>query len=197
MKKKIIIALVLVLVLAAFGYLIYLTVQKSREASQRQNISAVQQTPASTVVTENKTSNNSIDFSQTATNIESKINKGTATAEDLMNLGIAYYNLQKTDQAIKTYNDLIIKDPNSANSTAAYKNLGNIYRDQKKYRDAETSYRMAIQIDPQFVTAYINLAYMLFSIEGNQQGALVVLQQGLAQVPDDPTLKNLYTEYQK
>lgn len=199
-NKKLLILLLLVLVLIILLYLIVLITLKipsEKKVSQNQTQDAIVEEGKVPVVKESTgevADDQSTSFSQTASEIESKIRKGTATNEDLMNLGIAYYNLQEIDQAIDTYEDLIAKDPNNS---GAYKNLGNIYRDQKKYRDAEASYRKAVYINTKFVTAYINLAHMFFSLENNKLSAVAVLQQGLAYNPEDPTLKDLLDEYSK
>ena len=47
---------------------------------------------------------------------------------------------------------------------AAYNNLGNVFKTQKKYNEAKEQYQKAIEIDPNFVNAIVNLGNLHFEI---------------------------------
>lgn len=135
------------------------------------------------------------DYKTIANELEQKVVSGIATVDDVINLGIAKYNLKQYDQAIKYYNQAIVQD--SSKSAMLYNSIGNILRDQKKYQEAEDSYRKAISIDSRFTTSYINLANMLYPYEDNKDLAIAVLQEGVNNNPDDQNLKKLLAEYIK
>jgi tetratricopeptide (TPR) repeat protein len=69
-------------------------------------------------------------------------------------------------------------------------NLGGIYSDLGRNAEAESAYRKAIELQKQFVPAYVNLAQLLS--EQNKEGeAIDILQSGLQQVPDDASLHHV------
>lgn len=135
------------------------------------------------------------DYKSISSSLEDKVVSGTATADDLINLGIAEYNLGQYDDAIKYYDQAIVQDPSK--SAMIYNAEGNVLRDQKKYQEAEDSYRKSIQGDPSLVNAYVNLANLLDVYENNNNAAITVLQEGVSNNPDDQSLNKLLTEYIK
>ena len=69
-------------------------------------------------------------------------------------------------------------------------NLGGIYSELGRNAEAESAYRKAIELQKQFVPAYVNLAQLLS--EQNKEGeAIDLLQSGLQQVPDDASLHHV------
>ncbi|MEH6648489.1 MAG: multiheme c-type cytochrome [Motiliproteus sp.] len=75
----------------------------------------------------------------------------------------------------------------NAERPESHLNLGNLYRDQGKIKTAEQSYRQAIALNRRFSPAWANLAD-LYRAKGLEQQSIELLQQGLAEVPEDPTL---------
>lgn len=62
------------------------------------------------------------------------------------------------DTAVKHYQKCIKFNPKYAD---AYNNLGVVYEEQKKHRDAEIAYRKALSLKPDYVSASFNLANIL------------------------------------
>jgi len=133
-------------------------------------------------------------YNQIVSDITAKQKDGTATAADLIDLGVAYVNLGKLDEAETAYLQAIAKDPSSSQ---AYNNLANIYRDKSDFIKAEQNYKTAIKLDPQNSKTYINLAFMYNNLMNNKQSAIDILNQGLVAIPDNSEMKNLLAEYSK
>ncbi|MGD2086331.1 MAG: tetratricopeptide repeat protein [Candidatus Aminicenantes bacterium] len=74
------------------------------------------------------------------------------------NMGIAFYNLQKYDEAISAYQNAIKIKPKYA---AAYNNMGNALYKQEKYDDAIAAYKKAIEIAPEYPVDYLNMGNAL------------------------------------
>jgi len=66
-------------------------------------------------------------------------------------------------------------------------NIGNHLANQGDFFAAERAYRAALQRDPQFVPAYVNLAELQRASGGESLG-IATLRRGLAAVPDAPAL---------
>lgn len=71
----------------------------------------------------------------------------------------------------------------NADDPAAQVNRGNFHTARKEFESAEQAYREALQIDPDFAMAYINLADLFRLIHRDNEG-LSLLQQGLSRLPD-------------
>lgn len=72
-----------------------------------------------------------------------------ATADEIIDLiekASNYYGKGEFDRAEKTYIDIIAKDKKNIR---AYKGLGKIYKRQRNFKYAKSSYEQAIKIDPQ------------------------------------------------
>jgi len=76
----------------------------------------------------------------------------------------------------------------NADRPESWVNLGNLDRRLGEAAAAETEYRRAITLQPQFVAAYLQLAE-LYRIQGMERQADSVLRVGLDRVPDTPDLQ--------
>ena len=83
-------------------------------------------------------------------------------------------------QAIQYLTDAICRDPTLA---IAHSDLGNIYRLQQNYHEAEVEYRTAINIDNNLVVAWLNLGKMLSAL-GRFDDAYPALAKTLVLTPD-------------
>ena len=133
-------------------------------------------------------------YGQIVQDITAKQKNSTATVDDLINLGVAYYNLGKLDDAATAYLAAIAKDPNNAQ---AYSNLANVYRDKADFTKAEQNYKTSIQLDSKNYKTYVSLAFLYNNLMDNKQAAIDVLNQGLTAIPDSQEMKNLLGEYSK
>jgi len=66
-------------------------------------------------------------------------------------------------------------------------NLGGFYNDLGRIEEAEKSYHKAIELQDQFVPAYVNLAQLL-SEQKKEDDAIKLLTEGLKKVPDNASL---------
>ncbi len=85
----------------------------------------------------------------------------------LLNLiGSCYLNLGNLKMASDTFVYIINLDNKNI---AAYNNLGNVFKAQKKFKDAEINYRKALEINPSFTNAIVNLGNLFFEINDYQK----------------------------
>jgi tetratricopeptide (TPR) repeat protein len=75
----------------------------------------------------------------------------------------------------------------NADRAFAHLNLGNLRLTLKDMSGAESAYRTAIELEPRFVPAYVNLADVYRAANRDPDG-LAVLQRGIAANPDAPEL---------
>lgn len=71
----------------------------------------------------------------------------------------------------------------NADDPAAQVNRGNFHTARNEFESAERAYREALQLDADFVMAYINLAD-LFRVTHRDSEGQIVLEQGLVKLPD-------------
>lgn len=188
--QKLIILVVVVVVAALIMAVYFLYFKKPTVENVAQNIQQIEEqkieTPTTPVVQKS--------YTEIVNDLEKKVKAGTITANELIDLGVAYYNLGELDKAEVAYAQSIAKDPNNA---IAYGNLGNIYRDKSEFAKAEQNYKKALQIDPNGSKYYIALGFIYFNFMDNKQGAVDILNQGLVAIPGNQEIKSLLGEYQK
>nr|WP_232210377.1 HEAT repeat domain-containing protein [Nitrococcus mobilis] len=76
----------------------------------------------------------------------------------------------------------------NADDPAAHVNLGNFYTVQGKKALAERSYRLAIDLDPSWVPAYVNLADLFRRMDQDSKGEQV-LRSGIRRLPQAADLR--------
>jgi len=72
-------------------------------------------------------------------------------------LGVSLDNLGQKEEAINAYKQTINLDVMGHNARDAHNNLGLIYLSQEKYKEAKAEYEAALNIDPTFGAARLNL----------------------------------------
>lgn len=98
-------------------------------------------------------------------------------------LGIAYTRLQQPQKAIAHYQAAIGLGIYPKLKLGAYNNLGNLRRTIGDLNGAKLAYEIALQIDPNFVTAQYNLAMLLKALGAFPQ-AILAYQKAIALNPD-------------
>lgn len=83
--------------------------------------------------------------------------KDPLTAEEHLNLGVAYEKKGEFDHAIKEYELAANKLP------LAYLYLGNVYFQEYEWTKAEEYYKQAIKEDPENADAHNNLAWLYYT----------------------------------
>ncbi len=96
-----------------------------------------------------------------------------------------YLSSQRQEKAIEQYKSILKKKPDQA---GPHMLLGTIYDMQKKYDLSEKHYRSALEINPNFVPAANNLAYLLSSKEESLDEALKLAQLAKSKLPDDASI---------
>ena len=93
------------------------------------------------------------------------INPKSETAK--YNLGNAYYNEAKNDEAMTRFQQAADVAENKADKHSAYHNLGNTYMNAKKYQDAVDAYKNALRNNPTDDETRYNLALAKEMLEKN------------------------------
>ncbi len=99
--------------------------------------------------------------------------------------GLAPANISASEQAdyAAASSDYLTSLDWNADDPAAQVNRGNFHTARHEFEAAERAYQEALQLDPDFVMAYINLAD-LFRVTQRDSEGLIVLAQGLARLPE-------------
>jgi Flp pilus assembly protein TadD len=87
-------------------------------------------------------------------------------------------------RALREYIEVQQQD---ADWPTANANLGNLYLRLGRFDEAVTAYRRALKLDPQLVSAWVNLADA-WRVQGHEKEAEATLRQGLARLPRSPDL---------
>jgi tetratricopeptide (TPR) repeat protein len=87
------------------------------------------------------------------------------SAEEHINLGVAYENRGEFDSAVKEY------EIASKSLPLAYVYLGNVSFQKNEFGDAEGYYQKAIEKDPKNADAYNNLAWLYYAKKERLQEA--------------------------
>ncbi len=104
----------------------------------------------------------------------------------LVNLGLAFHESERHDEALATYEQAVLLDPHHA---GAYNNRGNALADLKRYDEALVSYEQALRLDPQLALIFTNKGQTLATLKRYDE-ALVVYDQALRLDPEDAPTYN-------
>jgi tetratricopeptide (TPR) repeat protein len=89
----------------------------------------------------------------------------------------------EAEKAIAQYQAALAQDPARAD---AHMILGSIYEQRRQMDLSEQHYRQALTINPDFVPAANNLAYLLADQKRDLDEALTLARKAKAKLPDDP-----------
>jgi hypothetical protein len=119
------------------------------------------------------------------------------TVETALNLVVAYKTLHRYDEALRWIDTALnLKHRLRPFDQAKFLvNRGNIFYELKRYPEAETSYRQAIQIYPHNLKAHINLGSLL-SLTGRYDEAIAIYQKVLAIDPSNAYVKGILQKLQ-
>jgi tetratricopeptide (TPR) repeat protein len=104
--------------------------------------------------------------------LEKAVQTNAKDLDSLQELAIAYYQLSEYEQAAAAYTKMLALN----NAAFTHNNLGNVYRDWKKYDQAISEYKTAISLDPTLKQPYINLSGV-YKTQGDLQAAVKILDQ--------------------
>ncbi len=126
------------------------------------------------------------DFESASKILEKSLKQDSDNSQKLKMLAISQYNEKKYDEAEKKFNKLLKEDGD--NDFIYFNSLANIYRDQKNYEKSVDHYQKAIEANPKYETAYLNLA-ILYKIELQDLDKYKeIIERGLAEIPESETL---------
>lgn len=107
------------------------------------------------------------------------------------NLGATLRVMDRCPQAEEALERSLELSPDNA---AALQNLGNVYRQQKRYREAVGVYRRAIAKHPYDFDSYRHLAFTMYALDERDE-AIQLLHQWLELQPSNPTARHLLAAY--
>ena len=102
------------------------------------------------------------------------------SASEHMDLGMAYYEQGKYDEAVAEFQAAIELEPDDAE---AHRNLGTAYLEQGELEEAVASYGQAIELDPDFGEAYGDLAGAYVNL-GRLSEAIAAGEKAIELAPD-------------
>ena len=105
-------------------------------------------------------------------------------ADGYFHLGVALAERRSWEDAVKSY-QTAIGLPTLTVPELAHNSLGMALFNLKRYREAETALRYAINLDAQFQTAYYNLGLVLVG-DGRKAEAKAVFREARKLGPDSP-----------
>jgi len=109
-----------------------------------------------------------------------------------INLGLAYFNTGRFDEAISEFMTALSINPNNAK---AMNNLGLVYATAGKLQEAEKSFAKSIQLEDINPDAYNNLGF-LFVTKGLYEASIPILNEALRMNPDcSQVLSNIGIAY--
>ena len=116
----------------------------------------------------------------------------------LIELGISKYVMKDYAGSLNAYERAVVAYPAGF---VAWNNLGNVKRDMVNFSDAENAYLNAINVNPHYIPAYINLADLYTIWPQDQAGdkqkrkILPLLQKGVEKNPGNAQLQEALKAY--
>ncbi|MDD5579703.1 MAG: tetratricopeptide repeat protein [Methylobacter sp.] len=117
---------------------------------------------------------------------ELALEKQPETVEPLTQLVKSYLTLKQSDKALKTLSEVIKKQPKNF---VAYNLMGGVYGNDKKFDEAITYYRKAIELKPEWANSYSNLAAINLA-QKNKTEAIKTLNTGISNTKGSVALVN-------
>lgn len=85
------------------------------------------------------------------------------------NLGNSLYKQDKTDEAVKEYENAVMKAESKDTKAEAYYNMGNAFMKGQRYQEAVNSYIESLKLNPNDQDTKYNLSYALEKLKQQQQ----------------------------
>lgn len=116
----------------------------------------------------------------------SLINNTDYEIQSYLDKGLLKFNEGKYEEAIKTYNLVLEKDPNNI---VALTNKGNTLNFMANYQEALISLKKAIEKSPKYLPALLNIGTTYF-LMGNYQESIIILDDILKIDPTNAIVFN-------
>ncbi len=127
-------------------------------------------------------------YKQQLPDLKKKAEENPNDTTALKNYAIALYASGDAEAAKVQYEKLVAADGKDADT---FNNLGNAYRDTGKVDDAIRAYQKALELNPQSVNTYANLANVQLYTKNNPSDAIATYQKGLSALPNNSQLEFL------
>jgi len=101
---------------------------------------------------------------------------------------LIYLKKGQLDEAALKLNQAISYQPDEKSMLTLYSELGNTYLQLERYKPAETAFKNALKINPDFVNAHYGLAGAYLRLN-QQDKALEEFQKVIELAPDSPEAK--------
>ena len=112
------------------------------------------------------------------------------------NFALIYLKVGQLDKAAIKLKQAISYQPDEKSMLPLYSELGNTYLQVKSYKPAETAFKNALEINPDFVKAHYGLAVAYLN-QNKVEEALVEFQKVIELAPDSQEAKNTQNILQK
>lgn len=131
------------------------------------------------------------EYEKSLPSLEEKVAAEPSNTDLLLDLAVAYYNLNRFEEAAATYEKLLAL----ADDAFTRNNYGNVLRDWGKTDEAKAAYLQAIATDKTLITPYLNLVTLCVK-EGDIETAKAAVKQGVAamQGEDKAKLEQVLTQ---
>jgi len=131
------------------------------------------------------------DYESAVPSLEEQVAADPQNTDLLLDLAVAYYNLNRFEEAAATYEKLLAL----ADDAFTRNNYGNVLRDWGKTEEAKAAYLQAIATDERLITPYLNLVSLCVK-DGDIATAKAAVERGVAatQGEDKTKLEGLLTQ---
>jgi tetratricopeptide (TPR) repeat protein len=118
--------------------------------------------------------------------LEAAVKKDSTDQKVRREYAIALYASGDLEKAKEQY---LAELKSNDSDAVTYNNLGNIYRQQKKFDDAIQMYEKSIKLDEKNINAYLNLGHLYSDVLSKPNEAIRVYTDGLDKNPNDKTIQ--------
>ena len=133
-------------------------------------------------------------YKQALSSFEYSLLQNSKNNEALILAGWSAQNSGEADKALKYYRAALRKMPEQ--KAEILNNIGQVLMTQKKYREAEESFRQSLDTKPDFHEAAINLSILYHDTERGED-ATIMLKEIIASLEKDPAKSALLEQVKK
>ena len=108
-------------------------------------------------------------FSDAEVNFKKGVENAPENFEAKFNLGDAYYQQQRYDEAMKSYQSAMVDAKNDVDKSKIYYNVGNSLLKSQKLKESIGAYKEALKLNPNDQEAKYNLSYALNQLKNPNQ----------------------------
>lgn len=122
-------------------------------------------------------------YDEAIKNFTKAIEDSSTFVSAYINLGLAYKGKDEIDEMERVYKKIIVIDP-----TKGHYALGKLYTDKKRYHEAISEYKEALEVDSTYVDAWFGIGYVEEKL-GNVKSAIESYQHALRLEPENASVR--------